>query len=136
PRSGLGPGTYREVLHPIEREAGDSGGVCRDESQHAACALRHAEQRHTGEPEMTAQRREVERIVPGRGHPARLPMTSAIETHQAEGAAERVDLRVPHGEIERPAVHEHDRRTLSLVTIAQAGAVGAGVTGGGTSARE
>src|SRR5438874_12045913 len=83
---------------------------------------------------MTAQRREVERIVPGRGHPARLPMTSAIETHQAEGAAERVDLRVPHFEIERPAVHEHDRRTFSLVTIAQAGAVGAEVTVGGTCA--
>src|SRR5947207_9982902 len=62
-------------------------------------------------------------------------MTSAIETHQAEGAAERVHLRIPHFEIERPAVHEHDRRTLSLVAIAQAGAGGAQVTGGGTCAR-
>ena len=50
-------------------------------------------------------------------------MAAAVDPHHAEGIAPRRDLRLPHLEIERPAVHQQHGGPLPVVAIAQPNAV-------------
>jgi len=49
------------------------------------------------------------------GAPGRQPKASSIKTNQAKGIAQCLDLRLPHFQIERPAMHHQDRRSAPVV---------------------
>src|SRR4029077_1813167 len=46
-------------------------------------------------------------------------VTAPIHAHQAELLPQPRDLRIPHFEVQSPAVQEYDRRTCALVSEAQ-----------------
>jgi len=50
-------------------------------------------------------------------------VTAAIEAYQAEAVTQRSHLRIPHFQIQRPAMHQQHCRTATLVAKAQACAV-------------
>ena len=84
-----------------------------------ARALGRAHQGGRAKPEMLAKRRQVRDVPSGRGQSRRQTEASTIQSNDAKASAQRRCLRLPHIEIERPAMHEEHRASSSLVAIAQ-----------------
>src|ERR1700733_4548629 len=89
------------------------------ELQHRARALGRAHQGGRAKPEMLAKRRQVRGVPGGRGRSRRETEASTIQSNDTKASAQRRCLRLPHVEVERPAVHEEHRASSSLVAITQ-----------------
>jgi hypothetical protein len=72
---------------------------------------------------MLTQQADVRDVQGNRRLSGRQSKPSPIKTNDAKGIAQSDDLRSPHLQIERPTVHQKDRRPAALVAVTEAGAV-------------
>ena len=86
-------------------------------------ALRHAEQGHARQIQATQQRLEVAHVGGERGMSGRGSEAAPVVANQPQTRRPGCDLRLPHLEVERPAVHQDEGPALPFVTDVQARSV-------------
>jgi len=84
-------------------------------------SLGHTDECGSLHAQMSAQRLDIRGIVNQGGRSRGQSVSTPVESDQPEGPRERADLRLPHVQIESPAVDQQDRRTRTLIAVSQPG---------------
>ena len=88
-----------------------------------ARSLRHADDRHPLQVQSPQQRLDVARVGRQRWRPGRQSEAPPVITEHPHPRGPRRDLRLPHVEVERPAVNEQHRESPPLVAQPQSRAI-------------
>src|SRR5882672_588711 len=125
------PGAWHFLVHapihgvggirwPIKNQRGNALWQAQREIQRDARPLRHAHDDRGADLQVIGQRLQVDAVLGEGGEAGGEAKTTPVVTDDAVRAAELEGLRLPHLEVERPAVDEDENAALPLVAVAQA----------------
>ena len=121
PSAGRVAPSARERRRAVEHQAARDAGMACGEFEHHARALRHADQQRASYPELASSVRRSSTSSAQRRAARRQAEAAPVVAHDAQCRGER-RLRLPHVEVERPAMHEHHGGSGAFVAITQTGA--------------
>jgi hypothetical protein len=101
----------RHVRCAIQDQGADLLACTGCEFHDRAGALRHAKERDLVQLQLLAQRGQIGGILMHRRDAAGESVTSAIEAYQSKAVAKGGNLRIPHVQVEAPAVHHQQGRS-------------------------
>ena len=113
-------GRVRGIWSAVKNEGGDSVGQTQGQIQRDARPLRHSEHNRVADLQVIKQFREVVEILRKRRAARRQAEAATVVADDATRAAQLECLRLPHLEVERPAVNQDQRTAMALIAIAQA----------------